>query len=83
MTRIASTKRSRGASLSRKPAAPARSAPKTYSSRFDPDGCEPCRGLDPVHPGHADVHQDDVWSKLFRALDRLPTVSRLADDLEP
>src|ERR671919_1010542 len=41
-----------------------------------------CR-LDSIHVGHADVHQDDVGSQLAHAVDRLPAVGSLADDLEP
>jgi hypothetical protein len=50
--------------------------------RLDPGAGQPCGGLDPVHPGHADVHQDDVRSQLPCALDRLGAVACLADDLE-
>ena len=43
-----------------------------------PPGC-----LDPVEPGHADVHQHDIRTQLARQLDRLASVLRLAHDLHP
>ena len=39
-------------------------------------------GLDPVHDGHRDVHQDDVGHQVDAERDRLAAVGGLADDLE-
>ena len=38
-------------------------------------------GLDSVHSGHADVHQDDVRLELARAGDGFGPVACLADDV--
>jgi hypothetical protein len=40
------------------------------------------RGLDPVHLGHAHVHQDHIGHELFDELDRLGAVRGLARDLD-
>ncbi len=78
-------------SLSRKPAAPARSAPKTYSSRSNVVstrtsarllGDDLAGGGDPVEPGHLDVHEDEVGAQLAGEPYRLLAVRRLADDLD-
>ena len=50
--------------------------------RLDAGGGQTRRGLDAVHAGHADVHQDHVRPQVVGALDRLGAVARLADDLE-
>src|SRR5437588_1095903 len=39
-------------------------------------------GVDPVQPGHADVHQHDVRSRFAGTLDGLVSVARLPDHLE-
>src|SRR5262249_59159747 len=38
------------------------------------------RGLDAVHLGHGDVHEDDVGPQRARLSDRLESVGRVADD---
>jgi hypothetical protein len=54
----------------------------------DPDRVElgvrrdPTRRLDPVEPGHADVHEHDVGSMALGPVDRLVAVVGLADHLE-
>jgi hypothetical protein len=40
------------------------------------------RGLDAVHLGHRDVHQDHVRPERMRLGDRLDAVGRLANDAE-
>jgi hypothetical protein len=45
-------------------------------------GEDGARGLDAVHDGHADVHEDDVGQGLLRHPDALDAVARLADELE-
>ena len=47
-----------------------------WGALHQPTGC-----FEPVHLGHADVHQHDVGEKLQRPLDGLRTVCRLGDDL--
>ena len=91
-TRIPSSSWAGGVSLSRKPLAPARSAPKTYSSRSNVVSTStrvptPSRGdragrLEPVHDRHADVHEHDVGLELAHQRHRLGAVLALADDLE-
>src|SRR5262249_34866484 len=49
---------------------------------FDPGGEQASGGLHPVHPRHADIHQDDIGSQFAGAFDRLRAVACLADDLE-
>ena len=45
--------------------------------------CEDLAGrLDPGHPGHPDVHQDDVRRRRLGERDRLAARRRLADELE-
>lgn len=41
---------------------------------------DPARRLDPVHQGHADVHEDEVRSEFLREVDRFGTVHGTADD---
>ncbi|HEV2744018.1 MAG TPA: hypothetical protein VGV91_12745, partial [Rubrobacter sp.] len=43
---------------------------------------DPARGLQPVHLGHAHVHQDQVGTQLPAEFDGLPAVGRLADHLQ-
>ena len=80
--------RRRGASLSRKPLAPARSASTMYSSRPNVVRTstrvarQPARRLDAVHARHADVHQHDVGRVRSAARDRLLAVAGLGDDLD-
>ena len=80
-------------SLSRKPAAPARSAPKTYSSSSKvvstttrvpaSAGSAVSRAVasQPVHARHAHVHEHDVGLVPAHELDRLVAVGGLGDDL--
>jgi hypothetical protein len=44
---------------------------------------DPPGGLHAVHPRHPQVHQDHVRAQPFGQPDRLATVARLADDVEP
>ena len=93
MTWIAARSCASGASLSRKPLAPARRAANTYSSRSKVVSTSTRGGsghhsdlprrLDPVHARHPHVHQDDVGPQLASRRDRLDAVAGLADDLEP
>ena len=81
-------------SLSRKPAAPARSAPNTYSSssnvvrtitrvpRSAGSAVSARGGPQAVGARHADVHQHDVGALAAHELDRLLAVRGLADDLD-
>ena len=88
--RIASSRSSGRASLSRKPLAPARSAAKAYSSRSkvvstttrapaDRGGHEPPGRLHPVQSRHPNVHQHHVGGGARRAPQRVPAVVGLAD----
>ena len=91
-TRIAAASSSAGASLSRKPEAPARSASKTYSSRskvvststrVGTRASTSCRvAAMPSSTRHPDVHQRHVGPQPGDHLDGLLAVGRLADDLE-
>ena len=87
--RIAAISSATGASFSRKPEAPARSASTMYSSRPKVvrirtlAAGELAGRLDPVEPRHADVHQDDVGTQAAHQLDRLLAVGRLADHFDP
>ena len=89
-TRTASSSRSAGASLSRNPLAPIRSASKTYSSASNvvsmiTRGVEagrredPLGRAEPVELGHPDVHQHHVGAAPAYDVDRSAPVGRLAD----
>ena len=43
---------------------------------------QPAAGLDAVHAGHADVHEDDVGIEAGGLLDRLDSCRRFADDAQ-
>jgi hypothetical protein len=43
---------------------------------------EDASGLQPVHPGHADVHQHDIGLAAGDQRDRFASVLGLADDFE-
>lgn len=45
-------------------------------------GCQPAGSFDSAHPGHGDVHHDDVGFHAFAELESLYSVSSFADDLE-
>ena len=45
-------------------------------------GVYAARGLDPVHFGHRDIHQDDVRPERVRLRDRLESIGGLAHDLK-
>jgi hypothetical protein len=51
------------------------------TTRARPGGDDPARRLDPVHVGHADVHQHDVGALALGQRDGLGAVAGLADDL--
>ena len=92
MTRIAETSCSSGASLRRKPLAPALSAPVDVLVEVERRQHEDARArlgehhlarrLDPVEHRHADVHQDDIWRELAGACHGLRAVAGLADHLD-
>ena len=45
-------------------------------------GADAARGLDAVHPGHRDIHQDDIGPECVRLGNRLEPVADFAHHLE-
>ena len=45
-------------------------------------GAYAARGLDPVHFGHRDIHQDDIGPERVRLSDRLESIDGFAHNLK-
>ena len=45
-------------------------------------GANAARGLDAVHPGHRDIHQDDIGPECARCGNRLESVGGFAHDVK-
>ena len=77
--------------LVKKPSAPASSMAWGPDSRVNREpenlnerefGAYAARGLDTVHFGHRDIHQDDIRPERVRLRDRLESIGGFAHDLK-